>query len=773
MSFSGSFMIQPDKFIQIDGNITLDGNGSTILFSHPEHPQFIVSAGKTVTLKNLVFSRLFQESFDLRSNGGTQTPGKIYIGENVIWELSDNITFSQGALISLNSTGTNVFYAEGLGSNKKFNIENNSSMNLGTNTFAFKNIELSGIENITYASNGSFIGALGPSGESIVDVLGDTPSLICDKAFVASGINNSIFLKSNGIYFTGTTLFADNMESDLHLKFTFTGNNNVQIPTVHFGTGFVRLTSVGGLAELIFDDSLLNLINDANAFFVFGNSYFSTKNLLLSGDPIWNLYDPLTNEAPFVLVADSIDSTDLSKVIVSASAPSREILTDRPRTALHALFENKNIITNNVNSDIDTDLNKNFNSTINNEFTRAFPTTNITFYKYVNKLLEGDVSGSVCVDNSDLYNFYINTAANLNLQLTNNSSITQGSTDITLKSTDALYISGQERIIVKNKFIINGTIEIDEGSELIFEFDNDSGNAEVDFSATYTTMLNISQNSKIKFVGNGIVKFDNNFVINLNSNSSFILQDSVFCKALNTTGRFNFQGSGNILVDTGAIFYLGAGQSVVVGHRPTDVISLKIDRNAALRLNGASANFYFQKVSYSIDVEKGGMISLKNGALLGINYLDNQISSGTLTSFVFDFDGILNIENASRLILGPNLTDSTISWNNLNGLIQGEGLVGFAAEANFLGQIQTSSLSGPVSITSVNLVRNLINLKPNLLVSTLFLDINGNQWIKMKNGNIYKLFANDVIVSDGASEGFVYGTNKNRPFILYLDGHRS
>ena len=87
-----SVHVPESQTIWIRDNLTLFGQGSTVIFSHPtSHPQFKIDAGKTVTLDHIELSRINNYTFQLGRDA------KIRIADGVRWELSEDVTFGAGA----------------------------------------------------------------------------------------------------------------------------------------------------------------------------------------------------------------------------------------------------------------------------------------------------------------------------------------------------------------------------------------------------------------------------------------------------------------------------------------------------------------------------------------------------------------------------------------------------------------------------------------------------------------------------------------------------
>ncbi|MFH1643765.1 MAG: hypothetical protein ABIA74_01160 [bacterium] len=288
-----STFIHPKERIYVAGNITIDGQGSVIYFAgkeRPVGPQFVVAAGRSVTLKNIKFVGLVSDTFLMESN-----QSQIVIGENVTWEITENITFTRGFI---NLSGQNVWRIQGIGGQKllklaPFSFVNNPMLNLGLSTLALENIEFTGLEYLTYQQAGSLTGALGLIGNTAVNVEKSN-----SMVFYIESLANTFRLLENNLTFNGLLNYANIGDNVLHFDFvlrspaeSFDAKTQLEkgkVPVINFATNFIYLTSTDGIARLIFDDVIVKVNNQADAFVVIENSYLGANKLQISGDPIWD-----------------------------------------------------------------------------------------------------------------------------------------------------------------------------------------------------------------------------------------------------------------------------------------------------------------------------------------------------------------------------------------------------------------------------------------------------------------------------------------------------
>ncbi|MBU4387531.1 hypothetical protein KJ644_03595 [Candidatus Dependentiae bacterium] len=832
-----SCLIHPTKTIRINDNLTINGHGATLYFCDPTQPQFVVAAGKTVTLKNIQFARLHANTFDLRAYRDNinkiVVDGKISIDENVEFDLSENLTFSQGRINLVNATPliSNVFYTRGLAGKKTFEVSPDTNMyanfgsvvtnknliNTGQNTIAFQEIELKGLDYIKTEVGINYIGAIGLVGGAVVSVGNPNVTLPpdekepCDKVFVIQGLDNIFSLLKNNIYFTGSMSFADIGDNAIHFDFVLrerVGNGVVGgIPKVNFATDFVQLTSYLGHARMYFDDAQVMLNNYENAFLVYENSFLDVNRLLVSGDPIWDLYEVSSGGTPFVIEGDSLEAQDMPSPVVSQyntmyKRDSFERKTKKYKTALDLIYEKE--------------IEKYFEKYKKETKYETLPLREIIIppgaESYFSDVLNvvrienrnqdlGNASGLYLMQNASISNFSVNQDPFRPLQIlmASNSTINQDLTQtVTLKQTDNIIVAGDNnKIIVNNDLTLLGNIIIYEDSELTFEFD-DSLFKDLTLSFSGLSIFEILQGSRLIFKGKGTVVFSNGFKIHLSDStlsprkkSTIAFQESCEVR-VEENGLLRIWGDANFVVDSGSRIIVKEGEHIIIGDSINDDFNIVFDRSGVLELgtripcgnttyNFIKALFSIQKTAVSLDFEQGAELSIRGDGIFEINALEGVEKRGYLKNFYFDNDGLLAIENQGRMRIGRNRGDGNqfewlIDWDNWNGQIvsECEAMVEYVTSGNdigFAGRLQKNYFVAD-DLKSAELVGRLINLVPTLSVSVVFYDESGNKKLRLKNGLIVSLNANDTIYADDSVTGYVYGMNRGNQFMIDLDGNR-
>jgi len=147
-------------------------------------------------------------------------------------------------------------------------------------------------------------------------------------------------------------------------------------------------------------------------------------------------------------------------------------------------------------------------------------------------------------------------------------------------------------------------------------------------------------------------------------------------------------------------------------------------------------------------------------------------SAGTLNNFKFTLNGELWIYDDGKFILGDNSSDSVINLNTTGASIGGYGVLQYLTSSSYSGRLYENNRKD-VSVTAKNLIATLLQRSTNLLVSTLFLDKDGNYKVRLGNGVVASLLSGDNVLFDNPSNYFVYGTNGGRSFSIDASGNRS
>ncbi|MFA5075510.1 MAG: hypothetical protein WC436_05415 [Candidatus Babeliales bacterium] len=377
LTLDQSVFINPQQKITVGGNITIDGQGATLVFSNPENSQFVVLPGYSVTLKNVQLDRINAKTFDLRyqhgifgqvvrgADGLPSSEGKIIVGENVVFGLSENLTFSQGKITMLDDSANenyNTLTVRGVDGprNLSFNPRvdfygfasnpspitgqlvniDYSMLVLNMNSIALQDVHLSGIEHISFSTSGELSGSIALAGRGVVDAgdihrfMGSGEVEYCNHVFDVSDLDNKIRLLKNNINFTGQINFALENDNSLHIDSSLvqrvaSSSDRDQWWTngatnVVFGSGLLNLTCPYGIARLTFDDHVIQVTNSASdSFKLDKNSFLGGNIIIVSKNSILNNYDGsvLTpGQPPLTEIIQLSTTPDISgKPIVTAN----------------------------------------------------------------------------------------------------------------------------------------------------------------------------------------------------------------------------------------------------------------------------------------------------------------------------------------------------------------------------------------------------------------------------------------------------------------------
>ncbi len=303
LTLKKSQFINPHEAITIGADVTINGDGAILYFAHffspNEDPQFIIKEGLTVTLKNITLNSLTRYTFKFEKNS------KIRIAENVTFEFHDDAEFNEGTIeiVPLDDGTPHLFWISGMGGKRAITFKGNAQLLLGTNTLALDNIEFTGIDKVTKSQRGNIVGAIGLTGDTAVNVDDGT-----DMVFYVEGLNNTLRIRKSPWNYSGTLLFADQGESVLHIDFVLKDNAKEFInlnkpentprllefgftPQIVLETGTMWVSSPNGIARLIFDDDVVEIINGAppiGGFVGLGgepHAYLGGNKLIISNNP--------------------------------------------------------------------------------------------------------------------------------------------------------------------------------------------------------------------------------------------------------------------------------------------------------------------------------------------------------------------------------------------------------------------------------------------------------------------------------------------------------
>lgn len=301
--------------INVVGDACINGHGVEVSFTDQPFSQLIVRPGVTLTLTNIKFKSINANSFYFQDTSAVQ------IGENVIWELETDMTFSTNATIRvLNgtdgctplSTGCNVFTIRGDHCRRAFHVQPlndllpngqpNATFNLGHNTVLLESASLSGFDYISFFNDNECAAATALGCNAAADVFSNFPVVRGQYGtamnFFVEGNNNELILRQDGLVLAGNISFGDLPDNELIVSFNlaeFLGSNDparrnvmTDFPVVQFtGNPGVFLYSALGIAEMEFANYNAAVTNvNTNGFVVDTNSLLRFKRLQVLNAPI-------------------------------------------------------------------------------------------------------------------------------------------------------------------------------------------------------------------------------------------------------------------------------------------------------------------------------------------------------------------------------------------------------------------------------------------------------------------------------------------------------
>ncbi len=630
LNLKKSVLVPADKIIKVDANVCINGNGQTVYFSHPKHPQFIVSENVTVILKNIDFTRIRSNTFDLR-------PGaRVYVERCVGFELSEDMTFSSGRLKVLDIPGGNIFNIRGLAGRKRFLVKplipTHNILDLGQNSILLNAIEFSGFDSVLHR-NAELFGTFGLSGESAAAIDADTA-----MNFFIEGIGNEILLLNDEINLSGAITFGDFAANFLHIKTAITApilakpDVNIGFPLlVLSGDPGIFVASEFGEAGVFLDDLSIAIQNDAGNSFVFDvNSFLVCKNLQILGNDI-KQSSPL-----FGVEALSILGGKINPSFVRSPALAHEF-SSRPVSAIHLMRERErqafaassasakaqssHYPTSHKNDKKKENKSKKKKSKTHHRYAEllGLEIQDFDFDDYVIRgqkikrrrdfiqvpadedldvIYDGtliipteEVTGNVLVRNGGrIENFQVDPDVVLNLTLQDGASLSLGDNDVELTDNHIINIVGSGNVIeIGGSLTLNNQFFIDEGAELTFIFTK-STDPDIEPQLLFPGVnspddgisLDISPNAKIVVEGSG----------------SVIMGDYSF---------IHFIGN-KIAAGSAASLQCGTTRAAIVGvaDRPSFILRdealLHIEEDAQVSINGVGQFEVTHKALIDIDL---------------------------------------------------------------------------------------------------------------------------------------------------------------------------
>ena len=391
-----------------------------------------------------------------------------------------------------------------------------------------------------------------------------------------------------------------------------------------------------------------------------------------------------------------------------------------------------------------------------------------------------DSYGLISLDKKRGNNFTIHKDYPLNLTLSNESCLYLANEDTEFKSTDKILVSGSKnQIVVTKTLIINGELEFEPNSELIFSFGDDVNNSTIYIGSD----LNLKPGCRLVFQKKGNVVFKDGTILNFNGNSEddksyIIFKDSVKGFIENPAlhkdkSNVFFEGNGKLLIRSGAEICIKDSQHLIFGGDiEKDNIDILIDRNGILKLDGLGAMVSIHNMISNVYIAQSGTLLVGKGAIFEINSLNEVAFPGLLNSCLFEKEAILIIEKEGKIVLGKNKSDAMTNWRNEGSVVIGDGVLQYLDEPDFAGVILDRRINSG-DLTILQIISHLLQRHKMLKHSTLFYDVDSNKKVRLASGVIASLGPGDIVNCENMETKFICGNNGGNSFFINLNGSRT
>lgn len=885
ISMNQSVWVSPDLSIRICGNVEIDGRGAKISFANINTPQFLIREGQIVTLRNVTLTGITQNTFDFRRGA------RMLIGENVIFELEENVTFSSSPSIDfsgvniptirvLDDGGCNVFTIRGLETRRRLELAPlvplmpggapRTIIDLGHNTLLMENAEIFGMNHITYLRDGICSPAIALSGDSSADVDTDT-----NIDLFIEGINNDLVLRHDGLQLGGSILFGDFPDNQLAVHFIIADPINPNAPgrpadlpdrspyLNMVGESGIYLSSNLGIAQLEFADyySAINLAF-SNSFATGPNALLMYKNLYVSTFPIKQSSIHLRQDG-ITLGGQGIDqsfartrdiNTALPKLVPNALQKRRQ--NDRDLFAFYQELEQgkkagkviapkgcsccRDIPVIDETDETRAIAKKKSYLRLPDPVTQAIETIDANSYKKMTvpvagnyRVMAGATLDSLLLDPTK--------AANISLY-GDNAKVVQSIDAATGVPVPLHFVNGVHVLNVNAKgtvLEVYGDVIIDDGvlfiapdAELTILSVNKGATPRVIFGGSVlrgtNTGITLPQNSVLRLAGGPAETiFSDGVVINgeglkvvdpitnastVSRKPRFIVQD-LNTLSVEADGQARIQGvigvevgsNGSVdLKNSGSVFVFGSDTSAtnnVLAENAHD-ISLSVVNSGEFAV-GNSSVASFRYGTWHIGFENSGVLFIEDGGRFEVNANGYTPCRGILKDLSFA-NGSLWVTGAGTFCLGSNKQNifpgiatgdpytfvyngqgarfsgtpaglgQSLGRDGSRKIVKGRSVIvageGYTARASFTDPMM---LAYSENMTTVDLVRAIVQQNATLLVSTLYTDENGVQKIRTVKGIDVTLRTGDVILSD-TPQGVISGRDVNgKTFTIDASGKRT
>lgn len=790
----GSYILENTHFIKkgqvirIRGNTRINGNGNSLFFSGGDLPQLVIEPNVTLFLENITFARLTFNSIKFIKKQ-LSVPSVMEIGQGVQFDLFDDMNLQDGKIKILGTPDRpNVMTFLGLGKAQKIRLSpvkkfsDPIALDIGVNMVKMENIELEGSNYIAFKEEERkdglrITGALGLFGNTRVQI--DNNASLC---FYIRGLSNKFVLEKASITLEGQVLFDSFVDCELRIA-SNSIDGSFRNAHLNIKDNVFFIDSRGGRAVLHFQDDNITVNNLGENSIVFGNNAFLIGHTVnIEGFPIKQL-GRYFNAGTGVRLQGKNNSS-----IKRATGGAR-------------CFPNKIVTAVSVSKRSKRKL----------SYKKKFMKKSASRDNLKNQLLvEGaislsDAEGIIAIDGGIVNHFAIGERP-CDLTIRDGGTLNVKNEKVILKETDVIRVRGAgNTITIQDEFILKGSLDFEEGSELTINFVKKSHNPIMNLSLVDQALC-LPKGVRFSATGRGSIIPCDGFSINLKGDSDFKLRpvfdlSRMAMLELRDGRRVSIQGKGRIALDGGRL-WVGDGSHLIICENIHDDIDVRVMNNGII----AITPFVFEQgleLAYSSEIKKHSYLSLHKGSFsvtlsdksflyLGrqghfeFNALKGAPSPGFLKYFFMLRDGICHFHPEAIFTVGPNRGDGQLlkerPWNQVvaGGTIQGIGSVELAG-TNLRGVVNDVGSIDLQDFTAGKLVKGMLQkARGKLSHAVLFEEIEtGKKRLMLKPakkkvvGTIVELNDDDEIVSEDSETGVVFLQRQGNPVTITPDGIRS
>lgn len=549
-------------------DLTIDGNGCSLVFNPHKSKQLVVEPGVTVTLQNITLSRLSSQALMLQETVDPMThevtkQGRIFIGENVTFELEQDFFLKQGLLRVLSGRRGNILTLRGCSGKRKVMLhpdhkalKRTSLLDLGESSLKLENIELVGLGSIACnSSKGSSVVLAGGAVVNAVATQGDPNDPILPYNFDIEGVNNEIIVRQDGLRFSGGISFLGTAAANvlrmrcaplylLPSSHPLKENVEAGCPLIRFaGNPGIYLASHNSFAGIEFVDKNVSLqLEHPHAFIIDeprGNSsgalQLKANHIHVWGDSIKQLASNVSVNIRSLcgLISTNPDTVDrqgkhafhLPKTAFTKSLKKQhQLLGDyfnllkkgklvegkkKPKKTKHSWKQLP------VRCEVAQEF---FEDGILRKIQQRKKRVLFDSLASYSRLIDYNVDlngesleGDIAIKNAQLKNVVLGTSKPSILLLGGNARIAlYHDTPSAVLSRDSINVEGRGNVIdVAGSLLISSALKLDTDAELTINFVDLVGNKPtVRFDAN--SLLHIPEGATIKFTGNGTVELGDN-----------------------------------------------------------------------------------------------------------------------------------------------------------------------------------------------------------------------------------------------------------------------